>query len=279
VPSSDNLTRSFRAKIRENLPVAKGHFLLALTPLADAPEPKPGQFYMASVGRGFDPLLKRPFSLFSRTADGLRFLFRVRGRGTELMSGLKPGEVINLIGPLGTPYPRPKAGQVPIIVAGGIAIAAVHYLAESLKKKATVLYGARNREELLMLESVEAAAGRLRTSTEDGSYGIKGTVIDLLREVPAGDNSVLYACGPRGMLEAVAETARERGLRGYVSMEENMACGMGACLGCVVITKGGYKRVCKEGPVFKIEDVLWETMEPEATDQRPHDPRAYPVRR
>ncbi|GAB4390322.1 MAG: dihydroorotate dehydrogenase electron transfer subunit [Thermodesulfovibrionales bacterium] len=271
-------SRKFKAEITENAKVAPGHHLLSFKPLTVAPEPEPGQFYMLGVGALHDPLLKRPFSLLRKNGLEHQILYRVRGRGTALMKGLEPGDIIEVVGPLGRPFPRHPKKSTPLIVAGGVAIAAVFRLAEALRAlKPVILYGARSKRELLMLEELEALAGELRTSTEDGSHGRKGTVIDLFAGLPKG-GYVLYACGPRGMLKAVAGVARRRDIPGYVSMEENMACGLGACLGCVVITKAGYKRVCKEGPVFRIEDIFWETIEGEALRDRPHNGRAFPVR-
>lgn len=271
-------SRKFKAEITENSKVAPGHLVLSFKPLTVVAEPGPGQFFMLSVGALHDPLLKRPFSLLRKSRLEHQILYRVRGRGTALMKALEPGDIIDVVGPLGRPYPRPGRKYTPLIVAGGVAVAAVFRLAETLRhRKPLILYGARTRKELLMLDELEALAGELRTSTEDGSHGQEGTVVDLLGGLPEGD-FMLYACGPRGMLKAVAEVARRREIPGYVSMEENMACGLGACLGCVVVTKSGYRRVCMEGPVFKIEDVFWETIEGEALRDRPHDGRAFPVK-
>ena len=125
-------------------------------------------------------------------------------------------------------------------------------------------YGARTKNELLMLNELKGLVKKeLIISTDDGSEGTKGTVIDALNVFLTSNsqlstsNFLLYACGPSPMLEAVSKFAAEKGIKGYISMEENMACGVGACLGCTVKTKKGYKRVCKEGPVFSAEEIVW----------------------
>lgn len=175
-----------------------------------------------------------------------------------MLREMKKGEALSVLGPLGSSYPMPPKGKTPLIVAGGIGIASLFPLIEKLKGKAVVLYGARNKSELLMLKEVKALAGTLHTCTDDGSCGKKGMVTGLLKGINGGSH-IIYACGPKAMLKAVALEAAKRCVSGYVSLEENMACGVGACLGCAVKTVlSGYERVCKEGPVFKMEDIEWQ---------------------
>lgn len=249
--------RNFRAEVEENVQVSKGHFLMGLRPESNPPAPKPGQFYMVGTAESNDPLLKRPFCFFKKQDDAIRILYRVRGKGTQLLSRLRPGYVLDVVGPLGNSWPRPAGSQVPLIVAGGIGIASVFPLAESLNKGA-IVYGGRNRDELLMLEELKAMNADLHLATEDGSVGMKGTVMDALAPMDIEDNHVIYACGPKGMLKAVAAFAAKRGLKGYASLEEKMACGMGACLGCAVKTTKGIKEVCIDGPVFGLAEIVWE---------------------
>lgn len=250
--------RNFRAEVEDNVQISKGHFLMALRPETAPPEPRPGQFFMVGVGESNDPLLKRPFCFFGKNGDSIRILYRVRGKGTTLLSRLRPGDVLNVVGPLGNAWPRAGASRIPLIVAGGIGIASVFPLATSLGKKSVVVYGGRNRDELPMLDELRAVCQDLHTTTEDGSTGIKGTVMDALSSMEIDGSCVIYACGPKGMLKAVAGFASEKGLSGYASLEEKMACGMGACLGCAVKTRKGIKEVCTDGPVFRLEDVVWE---------------------
>ena len=225
-------------------------------------EPSPGQFYMVGTGRGYDPLLKRAFSLFRRIPGGLQLLYRVRGKGTSLLSSMKEGAVLDLVGPLGNSYPLPRKDQTPVVIGGGIGIASVFSLAEELSGNCHLFYGARMEDELFLAGELGAVYENLVLCTDDGSCGIKGTVVDVLRDFmerrsEGASAPVIYACGPVPMLKSIAETALSIGVEGYISLEENMACGIGACLGCVVRTKSGYKRVCKEGPVFEVSEVVW----------------------
>lgn len=256
------MSRYFRAEIRDNLPLNNNNLLLTIRPLERVADPDPGQFYMIEVGESLDPLLKRPFSYFRKTAETIQFVYTVRGKGTSLMKELKRGKEINVIGPLGTCYPAPGEGQTPLLIAGGIGMASLFPLAEAFGKRALLIYGARMKDELVMLGELESVEREVITCTDDCSFGKEGLVTDILteflksgRRLPAG--YLIYACGPRPMLAAVAEIAVAHGMKGYVSLEENMACGFGACMGCAVKTISGYSRVCKEGPVFPIDEIVW----------------------
>ncbi len=233
------------------------HFILSVRPEGIMPAAQPGQFFMLGIPGRLDPLLKRPFGYFRVKEDALEFLYRLRGKATAIMSVLDAGDEVEIIGPLGEPYPLPKPKKVPLLVAGGTGIASLYPLADAFGGEALILYGGRNSDELLLTEELRGICRVLGLATEDGSVGVKGTVIDLLKEFLAGKNKnrhVVYACGPRGMLKAVSEL----GLEGYVSVEERMACGIGVCLGCAVKTSTGHKRACKEGPVFRIGEVVFE---------------------
>jgi dihydroorotate dehydrogenase electron transfer subunit len=256
------LHRYFRAEIIDNLPLNPKNNLLTIAPLEPVINPEPGQFYMIEVGDSSDPLLKRPFSYFRKTQESIQFIFAVRGKGTSLMKGFRRGSVIDLIGPLGTSYPKPEKSCTPLLIAGGIGIASIFPLAEIIGEKSVVIYGARSRDELLMLTELEKSGNELITCTDDCSFGKEGLVTDVLNDflnsrekLPA--SCLIYACGPKPMLKAVSKIAIEKGIKGYISLEENMACGFGACQGCAVRTNNGYKRVCKEGPVFPAEEIVW----------------------
>jgi len=255
------LSRYFRARITENLPLNSNHNIISLANLEDMEEPLPGQFFMVQINQGYDPLLKRPFSIYRKTSEGFELLFRIKGKGTALLKGMKEGAVIDVIGPLGNSYPLPSESQFPVIIAGGIGIASVHPLVERLSGKAYVIYGAKIGDELFMREDLEKIAGNLLLCTDDGSCGQKGTVIDVitglrsrLREMR---EVIIYSCGPAAMVREVTMFAAEHAIKAYVSLEEHMACGIGACLGCVVKTRKGYRRVCREGPVFDAADIIW----------------------
>jgi dihydroorotate dehydrogenase electron transfer subunit len=280
------LSRYFTAEIINNLPLNNKNVLLTIKPLEPVPDPEPGQFYMLAVSESHDPLLKRPFSFFRKTPEGIQFLYEVRGRGTIIMKDFKSGEVINALGPLGKGYPVPESDSTPLLIAGGIGIASIFPLIEAFPNRAYVFYGARDEAGLLMLNELKRLSDKLNISTDDGSMGKQGTVVDLLNDFLTRHSSLvarysLYACGRKSMLEAVSRIALEKGIKGYISAEENMACGVGACLGCAVKVKDQklkvkshmvkdsnsklqtqnsklmYKMVCKEGPVFPIEEIVW----------------------
>jgi len=226
------------------------------------PEPRPGQFFMIEVSKGTDPLLKRAFSLFRKTENGLQILFRIRGKGTELLKEMKEGSVLEVLGPLGTCYPLPSEDMIPLVIAGGIGIASVFSFVEQLAGRAIVFYGAHTKNDLLMRDELKGFAKEILVSTDDGSEGVKGTAADSLLTFLSNPQSPnpkyrIYACGPHLLLKIVSEIAREYKMPAYISMEEHMACGIGACLGCVVKTRDGYTRVCKEGPVFEAKEIIW----------------------
>lgn len=272
------MSRYFYAEIADNVALNKDYHLLTFVPPADMIEPEPGQFYMISCTPGrdpspempfyqdtCDPLLKRPFSLFRKSEAGLQILYRIRGKGTRMIGDLKKGSMLSVLGPLGNSYPMPSEDRTAVIIAGGLGIASVFFLAEKIINsggKAVVYYGARTETDLLMIEKLRTLTKHLYISTDDGSCGEKGCVTDMLGNFLSSSPSLasggmIYACGPEKMLQAVSAIAGDRRIDAYVSLEERMACGIGACLGCVVRTTKGYKRVCKEGPVFRAGDVVW----------------------
>ncbi len=217
---------------------------------------------MIGVSRGNDPLLKRAFSLLKITSEGFQLLYRIKGRGTSLLKEMKKGDTVEVLGPLGTRYPVATEGQVPLVIAGGVGVASVFPFLLEQKGKAIVFYGARSKDEILMQDELKAICREVFISTDDGSLGTKGNVVEMLGGYLDTNRMnlkkyVLYACGPHPMLKAVSKISALWCVSAYISMEENMACGLGACLGCVVKTKTGHKRVCKEGPVFKSEEIVW----------------------
>jgi len=257
------LSRYFRAKVINNLPLNNKINLLSVKPLESIINPLPGQFYMIEVGNSRDPLLKRPFSYFKKTSEDIQFLYAVRGKGTLLMKNFKQGKSINIIGPLGNGYPELEVGYTPLLVAGGTGIASIFSFAKELPQKAYVIHGAKCKDELCILDELKDLCSKYSICTDDGSIGEKGTVVDVLTDFLTRHPSLatclsLYACGPKPMLKAISNITINKGIKGYVSLEENMACGFGTCLGCTVKTIHGYKRVCKEGPVFPIEEIVWE---------------------
>jgi dihydroorotate dehydrogenase electron transfer subunit len=256
------LNRYFKAKIVDNLPLNSENNLLTLLPLEPVMDPEPGQFYMIEMSDLYDPLLKRPFCCLRKTPKTMQFLYTVRGKGTSLMREFREEQVVNMIGPLGSGYPGALTGCTPVVIAGGTGIASLFSLIERISDSSYVIYGARTRDELLMLNELSKSGIRLTVCTDDCSFGEEGMVDEIFMKFLRSHESlrtscVLYVCGPKPMLRAVAAVARDYGIKGYASLEENMACGFGACLGCAVKTVHGYKRVCKEGPVFPIDEIVW----------------------
>ncbi len=255
--------RQFIAKVISNKSLNKNFKLLHLSPLSDIIIPSPGQFYMLQTGNTLDPLLKRPFSIFQYDRRGLKFLYRIKGKGTLLLSNVKKGDMIEVIGPLGNGYPEIDGNFV--VIAGGIGIASLYPVLQSHKNRAYVFYGARNRDEHIMLEEIRSISKKLYITTDDGSSGEKGFITDEFVKFINNrglDFVTVFACGPIPMLKELSKIINKTELQCYVSLEENMACGVGACLGCVVkkMEEEGwsYRCVCKDGPVFNIRDILWE---------------------
>lgn len=245
-------------KVLLNEKVAKDMYLLELSLEEPFLDIRPGQFLMVKIGTDLDPLLRRPFSVYKISNKNLWILYKVVGRGTLLMTGLSKGTEVPLMGPLGNGF-EINAQHLPVLVAGGIGIAGMGGLAQSLTKKIYVA-GFRTREEipLSLLEGDDVIL-----TCEEGSLGIKGTVIDGLREAFRTRNverPYVYACGSIGMLKAVYEFCKSLTIPCQVLIESRMACGVGACQGCVIPTDSGYKRVCKEGPVFKVDEILWDKL-------------------
>jgi len=225
---------------------------------------KPGQFLQVKVSDNTEPLLRRPFSIHNVKSGQIEILYEILGKGTEALAQKAAGAYLDCIGPLGngfefrTPYPAPRN---PILVAGGMGIAPLFFLAQRLSKgKTLVLLGAKNKKQILCEKELRRLGCRVMLATDDGSKGFKGKVTDLLRHlISAIDHrpSAIYACGPRPMLKEIARISQTQHIPAQASLEEHMACGIGACLGCVVNTRQGFKRVCKDGPVFQAEEIIW----------------------
>jgi len=227
----------------------------------------PGQFAMLSIEGNKDILLPRPFSIhnFDKGDDASRldFLFKVVGKGTGLLAQLPVGSPITILAPLGNGFPAPPSRYKTVIIAGGMGIAPLFPLVLRLKaspSSSSVLYGAKSLEDLVCLpELLDMGNITIKIATEDGTRGEKGLVTQLLER--EGDESrgktAIYACGPEPMLKTVSEFSRERNVLCWISVERWMACGVGACLSCVVTTTDGYKRVCCDGPIFDARDIVW----------------------
>jgi len=222
-----------------------------------------GQFVNIKVTDGLAPLLRRPLSIHAIKAGKVKVIYKVLGKGTRALAARKPGELLDIIGPLGNGFDllrlvKSKTSKN-ILVAGGMGVAPLVFLAEKLKKtKPLVLNGAKRKKEILCAREFKALGCELKIATLDGSWGFKGTVTDLFKIILEGINSArVFSCGPQAMLKAVSQISGEHKISAQLSLEEHMACGIGACLGCVVATKTGYKTVCKDGPIFYSEELAW----------------------
>lgn len=240
------------------------HYLITLRPEVKIKKPRPGNFFMVAVDTGLDPLLKRPFSVHRWIDGNFQLLYRVVGKGTKILSEKKPGNSLDILGPLGKGFPVPKKDRQVILVAGGMGIAPIFAMAENIKNKNPLLfYGTKSKKDVFLLDSFRSIGIDPIISTDDGSLGRKGNIVRVLKNYLTRHSLpvtryVLYACGPEIMLEALSDLASEFNIKGYIAMEQNMACGIGTCLGCIVKTRKGHKRVCKEGPVFPIEEIVWD---------------------
>jgi len=256
-----------KQEILTNEKIAPNIFRAGIAVWEEGKSSSPGQFLHIRCSSTFTPLLRRPLSIHEVNSNEISILYKVVGIGTELLSKKDPGEELDIIGPLGKGFSlNPVAGSV-VIVAGGMGIAPTFFLARSLKaSKKQVLIGARTAGLVLCEEILKEAGCAVSVATDDGSYGEKGQVSTLFRKFMNGEKpDIVYACGPAALLKEVAGACADYGVPCEVSLEGYMACGVGACLGCAVKMKGEngslvYKRVCRDGPVFDANMVLWEDL-------------------
>ena len=255
-----------QATVLHHRKAGRGYHRLVLRAPAAAAQAQPGQFVMLRVSENRDPLLARPFGIsavISKTA--IEVYYRVVGRGTSLLSIVEPGSTLALHGPLGNGFPLPEQGVTPLLVAGGSGFPPLLFLAARHGKRARLFAGSRDRECLPPAPAMSDFRRRVNSihyATEDGSRGTCGFVTDALaaylKRRAEAERPVIYACGPRAMMAAAARIAAEHDVPCYVSMEERMACGLGVCMGCSVAVKaGGFRRVCREGPVFDAREIEW----------------------
>ena len=261
------------AKVLRNTRLSADYNIIALAAPEIASRVKPGQFVVVKPGRGSDPLLRRPFSVFEilrrdGAIEGLTLLSKRVGVTTRMLLDAVQGDVVSCLGPLGKPFAPVDPPAQAWMVAGGVGLAPFATLTEALRERGTdttLFYGARSGRELFHLEWFTSHGVRLVLSTEDGSSGERGRVtVPLERELKRADGPVtVYACGPEPMLEAVAHLAARHGRPSQVSVERVMGCGMGGCYSCVIPVRdagGGhhYVRSCIGGPVFNGAELVWD---------------------
>jgi dihydroorotate dehydrogenase electron transfer subunit len=266
----------FKSMVLSNVEVSPGYFRMRMTAPADLLESAPGQFLMVRVLDAIDPLLRRPFGLFDvgtftpeyaycGTQCYAEILYKVVGKGTKRLSSLHHGDLLDVLSPLGKGFQTGPSGEAKLLVGGGIGLAPLYYLAKALVQKGEkvrLFAGGRNRDDILCITEFERLGVETYVSTDDGTLGESGLVTEVL-ERHLGAGTRIFACGPTPMLKAVALMAQSHGVPCQVSMEAYMACGVGACLGCVM--KGAnhsdetpdYRCVCKDGPVFDSFELQW----------------------
>jgi len=244
-------------RVLSNESVATNTYLLRLLG-KDIPRlAKPGQFVMLKLGAPLDPLLRRPFSVFKAFEEEFWILYKKVGKGTSLMVQLSTHQIVSVMGPLGNGF-FSQSGELHLLVGGGIGLAGIGLLEERLEGEKKVVLGFKCGTDV----PSSLIKDHHLLFTEDGSMGVKGTVLDGIEQILLANSGkralCLYACGSLGMLQAVSNLCRSLGIRCQVLMESIMACGVGACQGCVIKTTKGYKRACKDGPVFWEDQLIWD---------------------
>ena len=221
-----------------------------------AKEAQPGQFVHIRVTDGVHPMLRRPFSICSAGEGSIDVLIKVVGEGTKILSSKKSGDILDIIGPLGSSFRMEE--QPALLIAGGIGVAPLYFLAQKLKmtgRDILFLYGARTKEDLVLKNEIYSLADKSIFVTEDGSTENRGIVTSRL-DAGVVKGRAIYACGPEAMLVSLQKKLRALGKTAQFSLENRMACGVGACQGCVVETVNGYRRVCVDGPIFTSGDII-----------------------
>jgi dihydroorotate dehydrogenase electron transfer subunit len=268
---------NYKTTILSNLELAPGYYRMKILAPGISAQARPGQFVMFRVQSGHEPLLRRPFGIF-RTGflpgdcEGLpgkeyvEILYKVVGSGTTLMRDLHEGDRVEVLGPLGRGFEPGETGREKILVGGGIGLVPLYSLARELVRdsKVRLLIGGRSRQDVLAVTEFERLGVETYVSTDDGTLGEEGPVTRVLqRKVKKFPEAEVFACGPMAMLKAVREICARCCIPLQVSLEAFMACGVGACLGCVVQGAGHseqephYLCTCKEGPVFRAEELDW----------------------
>ena len=236
--------------IIENVPLTENVFKMTLRGDTSAITAS-GQFINIKLDGLF---LRRPISVYDCVDDTVTIIYKVVGHGTEQMSNMKSGKIDVLTG-LGNGYDTSVSGEKPLLLGGGVGVRPLYLLAKKLiseGKKVSVILGFNTEKEIFCEDDFKALGASVYVATADGSYGAKGFVTDVMQDM---EYTHFYTCGPEPMLRAVYNTSVTSG---QLSFEERMGCGFGACMGCSCKTITGNKRICKEGPVLKKEDIIWE---------------------
>lgn len=269
----------FKSMVVSNEQVSPGYCKIRLTAPREVLQAKPGQFVMLRVLEGIDPLLRRPFGIYdlgsfkpeypgAAKQHYIEILYKVVGKGTGILQSLHHNDYLDVLAPLGNGFDQGDPEDEKILVGGGFGLAPLYFLAKQLvvKSRVKVFIGGRKKEDILCVTEFERLGIDAYVATDDGTLGTMGLVTEVLEKYldEGGKQRTIYACGPGPMLKSAAAIAARHGITCQVSLEAGMACGMGACLGCV--TKGinhtddtpDYRCVCKDGPVFDANEILWD---------------------
>ncbi len=248
--------KQYYCNITENLQVNKNTFIISCRNEELANNIKPGQFCNIKVNDSYVPLLRRPFSVSDVNGDIISFMITVNGIGTEILHNKKIGEVLDLLGPLGNSFNVSDEFDIAVFVAGGIGVAPFPYLIKSLdEKEIRAYFGFRSKRDIITIDGCDQII-----STDDGSFGIKGNVIDALYndiDFLMKNKVKIFGCGPHPMLKALQKFCLENKIEAEISTESAMACGFGICQGCPIESahEDSYKLICKDGPIFNVKDV------------------------
>lgn len=249
-------------RVSEQISLGSDAYLLKLDAPALAQTVSPGQFAMVQCGEGLDPFLRRPLSIHQvdKQLGFLSFLYKVRGKGTNWLSRRISGDRVSLLGPLGHGFNCSEPGSKGLVVGAGIGVAPLLFLASELADRGwelVILMGGRSESGILRPDAFKEY-GKVKIVTEDGTRGIKGTILDLVAdELEKSSFDRIFSCGPLAVLKGVQGMSKEKRIPAELSLDEWMACGVGACLGCVCQgADGSYLRVCHEGPVFEASEVV-----------------------
>ena len=237
-------------RIEENRPLTRDILKIRLTGDVSGVE-RPGQFVNMKLEGLF---LRRPISVFDREEDAITLIYRTVGVGTRRLSEMKAGETLDVLTGLGNGYDLTRAGDRPLLLGGGAGVPPLYWLARVLReqgKRVTAVLGFNSAEDVFAEEDFRKLGCETTVTTADGSHGVRGFVTDAMPE----EYSYFYACGPEPMMRAVDRIAKTDG---EFSLEERMGCGFGACMGCSCRTRDGMKRICREGPVLRRGEILWE---------------------
>lgn len=250
-----------KCTVLRNSPVAEDYFEMEFTWPFKEQRPLPGQFL--TVRPFGQALLRRPFAFSGATETTASIIYKQVGPATKEFAEMKEGDIADILGPVGTPFKTPAKDVTPILAAGGIGLGPMIFTAEYLAEEGfspVLVVGARNKEMIPELK-LKNSSITVVICTDDGSMGFKGNIVEYLQTEGASytDKGEILACGPHPMLKACHNFAVEKNITCQVSLEEMMACAVGACYGCVVETTGEdkYKRVCKDGPVFDSREIKW----------------------